>query len=460
MVLSIALAVLTAEQVMNGLGEHGARIDDDKLDRLEISFWASVWVYNLTLTVTKISILVQYLRIFPVRNFRIACFAVLGVVVAYGGWSTFSSVFICSPVAFAWDKSIGNGRCMNQLVIWVTNAGVNIAQDVVIFLMPLSIVRALQIPKSQKEGLVGMFVLGASGTMVSIIRLYTLDDIANSTDVSFDNKDHATLSAVEVNVGIICACLPAMRPLFALIAPHYFSTAAQYTDQRAFDIERQKPGAGPRASFRPGTAATRTRPNTARTTMTRPPTATARTAPDTSRNTIIRPSTATTLTRPSTRSSSRPNTSQAMKLETYTPPRADSVQSDMMPLQPLPATLSRTASGRFSITNSRPTTIRMHSYNNHSRNASSSSGRSTQSTPRGRSATRFQGSIDPLRMSPVTPFSPPFPAPLRTVSPLALGPSARQSSSQRTPSPLPPRTPVPGQDKQLPLTPFPVGSAD
>lgn len=125
------------------------------------SFWASVWVYNLTLTVTKISILVQYLRIFPVRNFRIACFAVLGVVVAYGGWSTFSSVFICSPVAFAWDKSIGNGRCMNQLVIWVTNAGVNIAQDVVIFLMPLSIVRALQIPKSQKEGLVGMFVLGA-----------------------------------------------------------------------------------------------------------------------------------------------------------------------------------------------------------------------------------------------------------------------------------------------------------
>jgi hypothetical protein len=277
--------------------------------------------------------------------------------------------------------------------------------------------------------------------MVSIIRLYTLDDIANSTDVSFYNKDHATLSAVEVNVGIICACLPAMRPLYALIAPHYFSTATQYTDQRGFDIERQKPGAGPRASVRPGTAAARTRPNTAR-------------------NTIIRPNTATTLTRPSTRSSSRPSTSQAMKLETYTPPRADSVQSDIVPLQPLPATLARTASGRFSITNSRPTTIRMHSYNNHSRNASTSSGRSTQSTPRGRSATRFQGSIDPLRMSPVTPFSPPFPAPLRTVSPLALGPNARQSSSQRTPSPLPPRTPVPGQDKQLPLTPFPVGSAD
>jgi hypothetical protein len=70
-------------------------------------------------------------------------------------------VFICSPITFSWDKSIEDGRCINQLIIWVVNAGVNIAQDVVIFLMPLSIVRALQIPKAQKEGLVAMFVLGA-----------------------------------------------------------------------------------------------------------------------------------------------------------------------------------------------------------------------------------------------------------------------------------------------------------
>jgi hypothetical protein len=138
-------------------------------------------------------------------------------------------------------------------------------------------------------------------------------------------------------------------------------------------------------------------------------------------------------------------------------PRADSVQGDI-PLQPLVPTLSRTPSGRFSVAkSSRPPTLRLPSYNNHSRNASGSS-QSTQSSTRGRSTTRFQGRPDPLRMSPITPFSPPWPAPLRTVSPLALGSLARQPSRQRTPSPLPPRTP--GADKQLPITPFPVGSAD
>jgi hypothetical protein len=85
----------------------------------------------------------------------------LGIVVGYGAWAVASSVFICSPVSFSWDISISDGHCMNQLVVWVANAGVNIAQDLVIFIMPLFVVRTLQIPQDQKKGLVLMFALGA-----------------------------------------------------------------------------------------------------------------------------------------------------------------------------------------------------------------------------------------------------------------------------------------------------------
>jgi hypothetical protein len=85
----------------------------------------------------------------------------LGIVIGYGAWAVFSSVFICTPVSFSWDKSIPRGHCMNQLVVWVANAGVNIAEDLAIFTMPLFVVRTLQISKSQKKGLVIMFMLGA-----------------------------------------------------------------------------------------------------------------------------------------------------------------------------------------------------------------------------------------------------------------------------------------------------------
>ena len=114
----------------------------------------------MTLITIKVSILTQYLRIFPIRSFRIACFVVLGLVLAYGSWAVASSILTCSPVAFSWDKSIKDGSCMNQLTIWVVNAGINIAQDVTIFLMPLFVIQGLPISKSQKKGLRAMFILG------------------------------------------------------------------------------------------------------------------------------------------------------------------------------------------------------------------------------------------------------------------------------------------------------------
>ena len=63
-----------------------------------------MWVYNLALILTKVSILVQYLRIFPIVWFRKACYGMLGLVVAYGGWAVFSSIFICYPVTYSWNK--------------------------------------------------------------------------------------------------------------------------------------------------------------------------------------------------------------------------------------------------------------------------------------------------------------------------------------------------------------------
>lgn len=125
------------------------------------AFWASLWLYNLALTATKVSILIQYLRIFPVRRFRKACFLVLGITIAYGAWACIGNVLLCNPVAFFWDKSILDGHCMDRMVIWFTNAGVSIAQDITILLLPMPVIQTLQIPTGQKKGLVIMFALGA-----------------------------------------------------------------------------------------------------------------------------------------------------------------------------------------------------------------------------------------------------------------------------------------------------------
>lgn len=90
-----------------------------------------------------------------------ACYGVLAVVIATGGWAVASSIFICSPISFAWDKNNPDGHCMNQFVIWFLNAALNIAQDIFILFMPLPVIKTLNIPKGQKKGLITMFGLGA-----------------------------------------------------------------------------------------------------------------------------------------------------------------------------------------------------------------------------------------------------------------------------------------------------------
>lgn len=124
------------------------------------AFWASIWIYYMSLTFTKVSILVQYLRIFPTRRFRIVCFSVLGLVALYGIWALFGSIFLCYPVRFFWDKSIQDGKCLDQFAVWFSNASMNILQDFVILLLPMPMLRSLDIPRRQKRALMMVFALG------------------------------------------------------------------------------------------------------------------------------------------------------------------------------------------------------------------------------------------------------------------------------------------------------------
>ena len=68
--------------------------------------------------------------------------------------------------------------------------------------------------------------------IVSILRLQSLVEISNSTDPTYDNPSAATWSSVETNIGIICSCLPLLRPLLIRWLPSTFS-AAKYSDGSA-----------------------------------------------------------------------------------------------------------------------------------------------------------------------------------------------------------------------------------
>jgi hypothetical protein len=90
----------------------------------------------------------------------------IGVLIVYGLWATCSSIFMCVPVSNFWNTGI-TVHCMNKTAFWFANASLNITTDIMIFSIPMPLLRQLQLPRQQKIGL--MFVFGFGALYVTVI---------------------------------------------------------------------------------------------------------------------------------------------------------------------------------------------------------------------------------------------------------------------------------------------------
>lgn len=108
----------------------------------------------------KASILVLYIRIFNVRNFRLQAKFMLGLVSAWAITFFFASLFQCYPITANMEPFWGN-HCVNTIVMWYIGAATDIVGDILILLMPIPPVLKLQLPLKKKLGVLSMFLLGA-----------------------------------------------------------------------------------------------------------------------------------------------------------------------------------------------------------------------------------------------------------------------------------------------------------
>lgn len=114
---TIAVTVTMCQQVAFGMGQHWNSLSGYEKMTSTKWFWASVWIYYCGLCLVKVSILLQYLRVFPTKKFRCATYALMFVVVGYSAGTMFSAMFICTPIRHFWDRSV-EGTCINETAVW------------------------------------------------------------------------------------------------------------------------------------------------------------------------------------------------------------------------------------------------------------------------------------------------------------------------------------------------------
>ncbi|KAF7553954.1 hypothetical protein G7046_g6952 [Stylonectria norvegica] len=218
LMFALASSALEITSCHFGFGKHFKTIlPHDKVEALRF-FYLTQISYKISINLTKISILLLYLRIFSkVRWFKWLCWFLIASVLCYAIASVTATIFQCSPVQRAFNNTI-DGTCINNATFWFANAGFSITTDIIILFMPMALVYQLQIPQIQKVALLVVFALGGFVVITSCLRVTTIDIAAKSNDATYDISS-TMWTVIEMNVAIVCACLPMIRPLIVKIFP-------------------------------------------------------------------------------------------------------------------------------------------------------------------------------------------------------------------------------------------------
>lgn len=133
----------------------------------------------------KGSILLFYLRIFPTRRMQWAVWLSFGFVMTFSLASVLVNIFSCSPVSGSWNFAASEAAvCIDRPVFYFAQAGLGIFADVLTLVLPLPMVRTLQMPLKQKIGVAIVLTMGGFVCVVSVVRLQTLGVLMTDADLT------------------------------------------------------------------------------------------------------------------------------------------------------------------------------------------------------------------------------------------------------------------------------------
>ena len=150
----------TIEQAAYGFGRHALDIPPANFIPMSRAGWYSILWYQLTLFLTKLSILLLYARILNYQHARYAVYAILIVVIVSNIWTLIVALTACIPLAAFWDYTIAATAYCHPRSFWWANTGLHMATDFLIFALPMPIIFHLNASIRQKVLLYGIFAFG------------------------------------------------------------------------------------------------------------------------------------------------------------------------------------------------------------------------------------------------------------------------------------------------------------
>ncbi|KAK2040637.1 hypothetical protein LZ31DRAFT_38375 [Colletotrichum somersetense] len=231
LVFAIATSAGMIIQLKFGLGDHLYYAWPSYASYIEAGTFTNL-AYSVSITLTKVSILLLYIRVFAYDLVCLLAKIMLGVVAVSHAWIIASILTTCIPLSAAWnfDPLSPPVYCHPFSVFW-GNACIHLVTDFFIFLLPLPVIASMRLPRRQKMGLYFVFSLAFLVCAISILRLvrlfHTDETMEQVLDVTWSAVRIANLTCIEVHAAIITACLTTLKPLFTRLFPSLDASPAR-----------------------------------------------------------------------------------------------------------------------------------------------------------------------------------------------------------------------------------------
>ncbi|KAJ4128544.1 hypothetical protein NW765_012930 [Fusarium oxysporum] len=197
---------------IGGLCHHAWEMPIDVFEKHMLSSYIAAPAFIICNGLTKSSLLTFYLQVSPQKWFRRVIFVTIAFVVLY--------TIIIDPYLFA------TGKCIDYAVMYIIIAVANIISDIVLFAIPMPMIVRLKIPLGQKIGLGIMLSIATITVTTSIIRMIYLPSLLGALDIPWIAAPANVWSFVEVNLFIICGCMPTFRKFFKRFAPKWMGSSS------------------------------------------------------------------------------------------------------------------------------------------------------------------------------------------------------------------------------------------
>ncbi|KAI6818401.1 hypothetical protein KC367_g7767 [Hortaea werneckii] len=178
-------------------------------------FLAAISTYILTTVLFKAALGLFYLRIVVSRRLQYVSYATMGVSMTFGIAYLFFTLFQCGSPHDLVEKRIG-GKCVSDkalLAVGLSEGAVNASADWILGLLPIIPLYKANMPRPAKLSASFVILLGAAGSVCSVVRLPYITDFSPGSDFFLKSSRFTLWSVAECGICIIAASLATLRPL-------------------------------------------------------------------------------------------------------------------------------------------------------------------------------------------------------------------------------------------------------